>query len=187
MIAYLNINKNMKNISFFTLIVLLATLLFSCSKDKLTVSFDLKQSAVFTFPASGPLGVVNWPILPVNTDFNGTFASNNTDKDHLKSLNVKSILLSVTNPAGKPIRFLKSIELYISADGVSEVRLAHKNPFPTDSSTSVSLDLDNVDIAQYIKKDKFNLRASFEQRDVLLTSVDLKADMVFGAVAYLLK
>jgi hypothetical protein len=150
-----------------------------------TIDFDLTQSATGTIPGSPLSGVVTLQLpLPglqnVNTSNVQGFPSSRTAKDHIQSARAKKITLTVTSPAGRDLSFLSSAALSISATGQPSKQFAHLSPFP--AATSADLQLDDVELAPYLKADSFSITTDVTgtpQRQ----DVSLRADLDLGVTA----
>ena len=81
---------------------------------------------------------------------------------------------------------MKHIYLYIKAEGVPEQRYAFIENI-ADGQTELNLIAENVDLAAFIKQDKFSLRAETVQDKSLNQNADIKANMVFAVKANPLK
>lgn len=66
--------------------------------------------------------------------------------------------MTVTSPANGNFNFLKNIEIYISADGLDDVKVASLENIPNNAAMPLQLVVDTVNLKQYILKDKFGLK-----------------------------
>ncbi len=169
--------KNMKN---YTIIILVLLSFFSCKKiDKLT-QFNLDMETEVTIPAGIPVNIpYDIPSPPITTNSESSFEDNNTSKDLIESAVLKEMKLSVANPTNGNFDFLKNIEIYLSADGLSEVKIAWKLNHQDDGKTVLSLDTSNDDLQEYIKKDKINIRVKTTTDKVLSQDYDIKIEYTF--------
>lgn len=138
----------------------LAGILYSgCDKvDELT-QFDIEYTSEVTIPASSGIDLpINIFTPDIETNAEQKFQVNDTRKDKVEEINLKTLKLSVLMPEGEDFSFLKSIEIYINADGLSESLIAWKEDIPDDVGDELSLNTTDEDLKEYIKKDEFNLR-----------------------------
>lgn len=138
----------------------------SCQKakdqlDQLT-EFDIPYSNNITIPestlnntisATAPLDIKT-PDVPTNSS--SIFSNNKTSSDLISEIKMKSLTISV--PTGN-LDFIKSISIYINASGLSEALVASKLTVPV-GQTSVSMDMGDVNIKDYIKKDNISFRVT---------------------------
>ncbi|MFL5433254.1 MAG: hypothetical protein ACJ784_01960 [Myxococcales bacterium] len=128
-----------------------------------TVDFDLTQSGSGTIPKSpGPLPEQSLtfaiPELQNVNPSNLKGFPGNTAKDHVQSARAKKITLTATDPPGQDLSFLRSVAFSISAGGLPTVQVAHLSPFP--AAASADLQLDDAELAPYLKADSFSITAA---------------------------
>ena len=140
------------------LIVLIVGFLGCEVIDELT-KFNINFEQSITIP---PNTIINTPIdiitPDIETNSESTFGSNNTSKELIEDVRLKTLDLTITSPSNSDFTFLKSIDIYISADGLPEIKVAFKDDVPDTVGSILSLDVVNDDLKEYIKKDKFKVR-----------------------------
>jgi hypothetical protein len=136
----------------------------SCAKkqiDELT-EFDIAYSNTVVVPATtlnntvsatAPIDIKT-PDVPTNSS--SSFSSNKTSSDLISEIKMKSLTISV--PSGN-LDFIKSVSIYINATGLSEALVASKSVIPS-GQTSVVMDMGDVNIKDYIKKDNISFRVT---------------------------
>lgn len=137
-------------------------LLFStCKKvDKLT-HFNMEYNEPFVIPSSTGINLLFNLVTPdIQTNSEATFETNDTRKDLVNQINLKKLDLTLTSPTNGDFTFLKSIEIFISADGLPEEKIAWNEDVPATVGPYLELETSNSDLKEYIKKDKFSLRMS---------------------------
>jgi hypothetical protein len=151
-----------------------------------TIDFDLTQSGTVNIPASLPGMPTLALTLPVpglqNVDTSNVqgFPSSRTAKDHIQSARAKKITLTATSPQGQDLSFLSSVALSISAAGQPTKQFAHLSPFP--AASSADLQLDDVELAPYLKADSFSITT--DVRGTAQTHpVSIRADLDLGVTA----
>ena len=113
----------------------------------------------FTLPSSMNLGLpfdFITPDIPTNSEY--AFSDNNTNKDLIESIQLRQIVLTILDPTDSDFSFLKSVKVYIDAEDLDEVLIASKSDIPDEIGNKLELELENVELQQYIKKDEFKLR-----------------------------
>jgi len=173
---------------FKPLIVLaIAALSLQCDAlDDLT-KFDLDYESSVTIPSNSLVNLpftIETPAMQTNSE--SVFESNNTNKDLIEDINLKSMRLTITTPADKTFSFLESIEIFISAEGVDEISLAVLNPVPANTTGVINLDTTDADLKEYIKKDSFNLRIQCVTDEVIDEDVQIDILSVFAVDAKIL-
>lgn len=166
--------------------VTLLLLSFSCKKvDKLT-QFDLVYDSSITVESTYGIDIPFNIYTPnITTNSESTFESNDTRKDLVESIILKTMTMTVSSPAGEDFSFLKSVEIYISADGLSEMKVAWKDNI--DNGTKIlNLETSSSDLKEYIKKDDFKLKVTTTTDEVLTQDYTIDIHSVFFVDAKIL-
>lgn len=176
--------KRIKNFIY----ILAVLLSFSSCKllDKLT-QFNLPYSTSFTIPAApipGILGDIFTPDITTNSE--QVFSNNNTKSNLLEKVLLKSIKLTITSPTGKTFDFLKSADVFISADGLDEIKVASINDIDDAVGNSINMVTTNDDLKEYLKKDKIKIRVGTTTDKIVTENVTIKTDAIFFVDAKIL-
>lgn len=160
--------------------------IFGCNViDKLT-QFDMEFNETAVIPSSTGINLPFNILTPdIETNSESTFAVNDTRKDLIEEIILKTLDLKITSPSNADFSFLKSINLYISAVGLNEVKIAWKDNIPSDA-TILNLDVTGVDLKEYIKADKFSLRLNTETDELLASDYHIDIHSVFFVDAKIL-
>src|SRR4051812_36924896 len=94
-------------------VLMCALVLTGCNP---TISFDTTVKGTSTIPGSAVGGIIPIPgnlagLNNVNIGQSANLQNNNTDRDHIDHVRVKSLTLTVTNPTPGDISFLKTLSL----------------------------------------------------------------------------
>jgi hypothetical protein len=158
-----------------------------CKKEEVGISFNLDYTASATIKSGS---ILNLPLdfftPDITTNSEAEFAANDTRKDKVIRAELTSMNLKVTAPEGKTFSFLKHIYFYINADGLDEARVAFKEDVASTESV-IQLNVESVDLAEYIKKDKYSLRLECVTRETINQDIDVSSDMTFRVKANPLK
>jgi hypothetical protein len=150
------------------LVALVAILFGSCDQiDKLT-QFKLDYTTEATIPGTAGLNipiVLSTPDRTTNSE--QEFAVNDTRKDLIEEIYLDEVTLTLKSPTGEDFSFLNDITIYINADGLPEKELATKDPVPTSTGNTLTLDVSRVDAQEYIKKAAFSLRVEATVDEVI--------------------
>ncbi len=156
----------------FILFVILS--INSCKKvDKLT-QFHINYNSSIVIPKT--LGIdlpINVITPDINTESTSDFESNNTLKSLIQEVYPTEITLTITSPEGANFDFLKNIEISISADGLSEKKIAWLNDIPKTGLTEIALELSSDNLKEYILKDSFKLKTSTTTRELVSHDTDM--------------
>ena len=146
----------MKKITLVLLSLLLLT--FSCKEvDKLT-QFNMDYISSITIPATFGIDIpidIWTPNIPTNSETE--FESNNTTKNLIEEIVMTKMSMTISSPANASFDFLKVIEIYISADGVAEKKVAWLTDIPQSGLKTIELETSSDDLKEYIKADKYKL------------------------------
>jgi hypothetical protein len=183
----------MKNI--LTLLVLTGFIGFglSCKKkeeaNKLT-EFDIDYSTNLSIPSSSitvttPTTSVEFTTPNVPTQQSSKFNSEGTAQSLIDEIKLTKFNISVSG-SNANLDFLKSLTVYIKAINVGEQIVATKSNIPA-GVTSVAMDLQDVNIKNYIFQDniQFRILAIFDGSNA--TDQTLKLDETVHVKASLIK
>jgi hypothetical protein len=133
-------------------------------------------TASVTIPASTPINLpFNLPTPDIETNSAAFFSSKNISTDLIDKIVLKKLEMTVTSPTNGNFNFLKSVEVYISTQGLDDVKIASLEDIPNNAAMPLQLAVDSVNLKQYILKDKFGLKVK-ATTDKLITS-DYKIDV----------
>lgn len=147
-----------------------------------TASADL-PAATFTAPSVNlnQAIVINTPEIPTNSS--SEYSKNKTTFDLVSE--IKMVKLNVKTDGN--LDFMKSIEVFIKA-GSDEKRIAKKDVIPA-GTADLALDLDDVNIKDYISKEKISFKISVmpDANKLPKTAQTLKIDGTAHVKATLIK
>jgi hypothetical protein len=162
----------------FSLIALLSICFVACKKlDKLT-QFEIDYTETVVIPASAGISLpFNFATPEKETNSESTFSVNETRKDLIEEIKLIDMTLTITSPSNADFSFLKSIEIFLNADGLSETKIAWLTSVPANAGNKIDLSKTSTDLKEYIKKDKMSLRVK------TVTDETLGADHEISAYA----
>lgn len=170
-----------------TLTAFVIFLLISCDAvDELT-KFDLDYTTSYTIESNTILDVPFEIITPeVTTNSESEFESNDTRKDLIESIKLKKLTLTLTSPPDGNFNFINDISIYIKADDIAEQIIASAIDIPADNSRQITLEIENVELKEYIKKDAYTLRVSTVTDGVITEDHTIDIRSVFRVDAKIL-
>ena len=131
----------------------------SCKKIEELLTFNIAFTSKATI---SPMTGINLPIdvftPDITTNAETEFSTRNTNKDLIDKILLKELRLTVTSPTGQTLDFLSSVEIFIQAEGLGELRIAEQTNIADNVGAVLNLNVGANDLAPYIKKDKFKLR-----------------------------
>lgn len=168
----------MKNVILFFVGICLLNV--SCKKIEKLTQFNMEFKETITIPSTTGINLPFTILTPdINSNSESTFGSNNTRKDLIEKISLSKMEMKVTNPSSGNFKFLKSIEVYISAEGLNEEKIAFKNNIPADIGNVLTLETSGADIKEFIKKDKYKLRLNTTTREIISTDHQIEILSVF--------
>ncbi len=185
----------MKKIFSFSLILALVAFVISCKKEeanKLT-QFDIEYSSNLAIPSASisvttPTTTVEFTTPNVPTQQATKFSAEGTAQNLIDQIKITKFNISAVSSGTTSVNldYLKSLTIYIKAADVGEEIVATKSNIPT-GSTSVSMDITNTNIKNYIFKDNIQFRVLAIFDASAATDQTLKLDETVHVSATLLK
>lgn len=173
----------LKTFSVFVLIFVL----FGCKKiDKFT-QFNLEYTETFTIPSSVGMNLpFNFISPDIETNSTTEFEINDTRKDLIEEIKLTKLELTLNSPSSSDFSFLKSAEIFISADGLSDAKVAFIEDVPNNVGKNLSLQTTEADLQEYIKKDKFELQLKVVTDKIIAADHEIESYAVFYVDAKIL-
>ncbi len=132
----------------------------ACKKINDALTFQVDYTSKVSYPPSSGINLPFDLFTPeITTNSQTEFSSRNTNKDLIDKITLKELKMTITSPSDQRFDFLSSVEVYIQATGLGELKIAEIANVPDNIGTVINLTVAENDIAPYIKKDKFTLRA----------------------------
>ncbi|MDC1226189.1 hypothetical protein N8013_00890 [Algibacter sp.] len=169
------------------LLCILCLLLLNCSVvDELT-KFDIDYEIEYTIP---PVNIINIPISlntpDIETENETTFENNNTNKNSIESIRLKSLTLNITDPETANFNFLKEIRIYIKTENVEETEIANLIDIENSNSRILDLKILNKELENYVKEDQFTLRVVAVADETTSEQISITIKSVFAVDAKVL-
>lgn len=175
----------------FLIITAVSFLAASCELvDKLDdlTQFDLDYDTSIDIPSQEGL-VTPIPIdittPDINTDSESAFELKNTAENLVEEIILKSLKLVITSPHEQTLDFLKSIEIYLIAEGLTEVKIASIDNVE-DGLTELVLDVDDTDLKEYIFADTMKLKLKITPDKIVSTETSISVESTFFVDAKIL-
>jgi hypothetical protein len=96
---------------------------------------------------------------------------------------LNSFLLEVEEPSNEDLSFLNSASFYINAEDEPEMLVAYKDPVPSDPGNAIYMDLQEVNLAPYIRKDPFSIRSKVVTDENRIQDITLRGTVNFRVKA----
>ncbi len=170
------------------LVILIGSFFFTgCEKLSEFTKFNLIYNDTVVIPASTGINLPFNVFTPeIESDAESQFAVNDTRKDLIEEITLTTLDLSINSPAEGDFGFLESIEIFLSADSLDEVRIAWNDAVPADAGKTLELETSDEDLQEYIKKDAFDLRVKTVTDELIGSDHEIKIHSVFFVDAKIL-
>ena len=173
----------MKN---YILLFLSLGIFSSCSEEDQEVSFYIPTQVEYTIPSSSAINLPFNILTPeVETNAQAEFSSNNTRSDLIKEVELTNLSFEILSPQGADFSFLSSITVFIEAEGLPEVEVASSNTINPNSNKLV-LQPSDLNLQEYLKKDKYTMRVNTITDEVLTQDHRLEISSQFFVLADLI-
>lgn len=163
----------MKKLSCALLLLMMITFSLSCKKNKV-IEFDIDYTTTLAIPSSSI--TVNVPAdfntPDINTDSKNKFISEKTVQNLVDEIKMTRFDISV---ASGNLNFLKSLNIYLKTSGLGDILIATKTVIPQNVS-SFGMDLQDVNVKEYIFNDKIQFRVAVTIQTGLTATQQLKMD-----------
>jgi hypothetical protein len=171
---------------FILIIIILVTVTGCRLIDKLT-QFNMEYDMSVVIPASTGINLPINIITPdVSSNSASTFAVHDTRKDLIEKIKLTKMELTLTSPSNGDFGFLKSIEIFILADGLPEEKIAWKDNIPSSGVQFLALETTESDLKEFIKKDEFTLRLNTITDELITSDHEIDIHSVFFVDAKIL-
>ena len=176
----------MKKLIVFSTVSLIVFTMGCSAVDELT-KFKMNYKSSVTVPAALQ---VNLPIdlftPDISTNSQTEFEINDTRKDLVENIRLDGLSLTISSPSGADFSFLNSIVIYISADGLSEIRIAWDEDVSATAGGELNLETSSENLMEYIKQENFQLRVNTVTDEVLTEDHSIEVDCEFFVDAKIL-
>lgn len=130
--------------------------LASCKKS---TTFNMNYNSSFVVSKTMTLeSAVDIVPDAVTTNSSATFSTNSTNEKNIISIKLSDITFTIADPTDGNFDFMESIEIYINADGLPERLISTQMKIPESQQTSISGELPDVNLVEYLSKPTYTLR-----------------------------
>lgn len=179
--------KRLTNILLFAGLVTIIGFPTACIKlSELTqFSMDFQESIVIpsTIGLNLPFNLVT-PKIKTNSE--EIFEINQTGKKLIEEVVLENLTLKITDPANADFSFLRSIEIYLSADSQEDILVAWIYDIENTVGNSITLETSVENLAPYIIQDEFILKFSTVTDKIPLSDHHIDIDASFFVDARIL-
>ncbi|WP_299826264.1 hypothetical protein [uncultured Pontibacter sp.] len=162
--------------------VLLAFAAVACDAVDDLFTFYIEEEETIEVKSYFPVGLA--PIVPIKVTTNSSedFKNNKTQAELVKDVTLNRLHLEITDPQTENFNFLSKIEIYISAEGKSEVKIAYLDQIPQNVNL-IQLVSTNAELDEYIKDESYTIITRATLARAVANDVTIKANMRFKVTA----
>ncbi|KAA5549243.1 hypothetical protein [Adhaeribacter rhizoryzae] len=169
----------------FVLFTSILLILSGCKQVDKLLTFNINRSQTITVPkvAIIPGLSILGPPVTISADTKEEFRRQNTAAELVKDVTLHKIVMNLESPANEDFGFLKEVELFLAADNLPEVSMAHLRDIPADAGRSLELTSNNVKLDKYLKAPSISLRIRGAADEPVLNDITVKVDLTFKVTA----
>ncbi|MEJ8801293.1 hypothetical protein [Pontibacter sp. H249] len=169
--------------ALFAFVAIFAFAGLACDKIDDLLTFYIEENETIEIKSYFPVGTVA-PIspIPITTNSNEDFKNNKTRAELVKDVTLNKLELEITDPQTENFNFLKKIEIYISAEGQDDVKIAYLEQVPQNVS-KIELVSTNAKLDKYIKGDSYTIGTRATLAKAVTKDVTIEASMRFKVTA----
>jgi hypothetical protein len=169
------------------IITLLGASLFACEQvDELT-QFEMDYSTSFTIPGTIGMDIpIDLRTPEIQTNTTEKFSGQDTREDLVEEIVLREMNLSIESPSNGDFSFLNGLTIFLSAEGMEEVKVAWKDSIPEDAGSNLQLKTASADLKEYIFKDQFQLRVQSQTDEIIDQDHEVQVESVFHVDAEIL-
>lgn len=141
--------------------------------DKLT-QFSIENNTVITLPSSTGINLpISIPTPELSNSFKQEFESNDTRKKYIEEFKLTELVLTIKDPSNFTFSFLEDIEIFITAEGLNQKRIAYKINIDDNIGTSITCDVSSENLVDYVKADNFSLNVEVITDEIFSQDVEI--------------
>jgi len=161
------------------IIAFLAILGFGCAKVDKMGQFNIPYTVDVFIPANDTAGIpLNINTGLVNTGIGDILKTYNTTSDKIEKIALRDMVINVTSPSDGDLEFLKDINIFIVGNGTEKI-LASKTNIGDNIGTSLTLNLSDNDVKNFLFSDQFGLRIAAETDKKIAPSYSCTVSFTF--------
>lgn len=155
-------------------------ILIACKAiDKFT-QFNMTYNETVVIPSSTGINLPTNIYSPeIESNSEATFSANDTRKDKIEDVKLTAMDLTLTSPANGDFSFLKSVEIFIYAEGLEETKIAWKYDISDDAGNTLDLETSDTNLEEYIKKESFKLRLTTVTDKIITSEHKINVHSIF--------
>lgn len=179
--------KRFTNILLFAGLVTIIGFPSACKKLSELTQFSMDFQESIVIPSTIGLNLpFNLATPKIKTNSEEIFEINQTGKNLIEKVVLEQLSLEITDPDHADFSFLRSIEIYLSADSQEDIMVAWIYDIENTVGKSITLETSVENLAPYIIQDEFTLKFSTVTDKIPLSDHHIDIDASFFVDAKIL-
>ena len=139
--------------------LIISVLLTNCKLIDGWTQFEVNYSSFVMLPQDMNINQSE-DVYPsaIEANLKGKVEDEGSSMDKIESVELTKLKLKITSPSGKDFQFLNSVALYMTAEGMDEIKVAWNDDVPTTVGDVLSLKTSSKDLTDYLVMDVVTLR-----------------------------
>lgn len=160
-----------KRTHFLNLLVLGSALLMGCDKSGVSKDFTMSFSTSVEIAANYGVYINQSHISEKTaTKSSSLFTDNKTSAELIEKAVIKSLSLQFSSPAGGNLNFLKTADVYLNGEGLTEMKIGSISSISNDNKLIVALSPDSSDIRKFVILPELQIRLETTEDDFTNTA-----------------
>ena len=170
----------MKYIKLVIFPIIVVGLLTNCKLIDGWTQFEEHYSSTVTLPQDLDINKSE-DVYPsaVEADLKKKVEDEGSSMDKIESVELTKLKLKITSPTGKDFKFLNSVELYMNAEGLEEIKVAWKDEVPATVGDALSLKTSSKDLTDYLEKEMVTFRLNTVLNQGISQDYRISIDVTF--------
>lgn len=176
-----------KMTGFLLMNTFFAISMISCKELEKLTQFNLKYNSSVVVPSSSLIDLpLSFDTPEIETQSESRYEQNNTRADLVEEVKLSGMTLTLNSPTESDFSFLKSVSVFLQADGLPEVKIAWQEDIPENIGKIVTMETANDNLKDYVAKDDFTLKVSTITRKTLGSDHEIDVESTFRVDAKVL-
>lgn len=151
-----------------------------CKAAKKLDSFALQYNYEIVIPSTVGVNLpFNVSTTPLPTNSFAEFERNNTNASFVEQIVLRRLRLKLISPTASNLAFLRSVRVYLAADGLPETLMAWREDIPDNTGNELELQPTNANMMAYLIKEKITFRVNIVPDRLIASEHRLGVETMF--------
>jgi len=170
----------MKYLKYLSIVVISLILLTNCKLIDGWTQFEVDYFSTVKLPQDLDINKSE-DVYPseIEANLKAKVEGEGSSMDKIESVELTDLNLRITSPTGKDFKFLNSVELYMNAEGLEEIKVAWLDNVPATIADAMSLNTSSADLTDYLVEDVVTLRLNTVLNQGISQDYQIGIDVTF--------